>query len=43
MNKYMELKYTTLDTLKLIDAFSKISESRNDPTRVAEEIKKIRE
>lgn len=37
----MELKYTTLDTWKLIDAFSKISESRNDPTMVAEEMKKL--
>ena len=37
----MELKYTTLDTWKLIDAFSKISESQNDLTRVAEEIKKL--
>ena len=37
----MELKYTTSDTWKLIDAFSKISESRNDLAVVTEEMKKL--
>lgn len=37
----MELKYKTSDTEKLIDAFAKISESRNDIRMIAEEMKKL--
>lgn len=37
----MELKYKTSDTEKLIDAFAKIFESRNDIRMIAEEMKKL--
>lgn len=37
----MELKYKTSDTEKLVYAFAKISEHKNDLSIVAEEMKKL--